>query len=62
MFKASNHLGLVILLAVLSSVAPMGTDVYIPSIPDIANTYELNNEKPKSPTIELFLLDRKSTV
>ena len=55
MFKASNHLGLVILLAVLSSVAPMGIDVYIPSIPDIANTYGVSIEKIEL-SLSIFLI------
>ncbi len=55
MFKASNHLGLVVLLAILSSIAPMGIDAYIPSIPDIANTFKVSIEKIEL-SLSIFLI------
>lgn len=55
MIKASNHLGLAILLAVLSSVAPMGIDAYIPSIPDIATTFRVSIEKIEL-SLSIFLI------
>ena len=40
MKKSINHIYLIILLSVLSSVAPMGVDTYLPSIPDIAKSFK----------------------
>ena len=45
MKTASNHLYLIILLSVLSSVVPMGVDTYLPSIPDIAKYFDVNIHK-----------------
>ncbi|MGB6329711.1 MAG: multidrug effflux MFS transporter [Halarcobacter sp.] len=55
MIKASNHLGLAILLAVLSSIAPMGIDAYIPSIPDIAVSFSVSIEKIEL-SLSIFLI------
>ena len=49
MKKSINHIYFIILLSVLSSVAPMGIDTYIPSIPDIAKSFNVRIHK-----IELF--------
>ena len=45
MKKATNHIYLIILLSVLSSVAPMGVDTYLPSIPDIAKSFDVSIHK-----------------
>lgn len=55
MKKAINHIYLIILLAILSSVAPIATDTYIPSIPDIANTFHVSIEKIEL-TLSIFLI------
>ena len=55
MKKPMNHIYLIILLSVLSSVAPMGTDTYIPSIPDIAKYFEVGIEKIEL-TLSIFLI------
>jgi MFS transporter, DHA1 family, multidrug resistance protein len=55
MKKYENHLFLVLLLALLSSVPPLATDTYIPSIPDIANAFNVTFEKIEL-TIPIFLL------
>lgn len=45
MKKSENHIYLIVLLAALSSVAPMGIDTYIPSIPNIANIFNVGIDK-----------------
>jgi len=55
MKKSSNHIYLIILLAVLSSVAPMGIDTYIPSIPDIATAFHVGIEKIEL-SLSIFLI------
>jgi len=53
--KATNHIYLIILLSILSSVAPIATDTYIPSIPDIANEFNVGIEKIEL-TLSIFLI------
>ena len=55
MKKPINHIYLIVLLSVLSSVAPMGTDTYIPSIPDIARYFSVRIEKIEL-TLSIFLI------
>ncbi|WP_320035510.1 multidrug effflux MFS transporter [Halarcobacter sp.] len=55
MKKATNHIYLIILLSILSSVAPIATDTYIPSIPDIANDFSVSIEKIEL-TLSIFLI------
>ncbi|GGD46210.1 Bcr/CflA family drug resistance efflux transporter [Malaciobacter pacificus] len=55
MKKSAGHIYLIILLAVLSSVAPMGIDTYIPSIPDIASALHVGIEKIEL-TLSIFLI------
>ena len=46
MKKSINHIYLIILLSILSSVAPMGVDTYLPSIPDIKkNSFNVDIHK-----------------
>ncbi len=45
MKKAVNHIYLIVLLSILSSVAPIATDTYIPSIPEIASDFNVTIEK-----------------
>ncbi|RXJ91549.1 Bcr/CflA family drug resistance efflux transporter [Arcobacter sp. CECT 8983] len=55
MKKAHNHMYLIVLLAILSSVAPIATDTYIPSIPDIADSFNVSIEKIEL-TLSIFLI------
>lgn len=55
MKKAANHINLIILLAVLSSVAPMGIDTYIPSIPNIAEAFHVGINKIEL-SLSIFLI------
>jgi DHA1 family bicyclomycin/chloramphenicol resistance-like MFS transporter len=55
MKKSINHIYLIILLSVLSSVAPMGIDTYIPSIPDIASAFSVSIEKIEL-SLSIFLI------
>lgn len=55
MKKSINHLYLIILLSILSSVAPMGVDTYIPSIPDIATVFSVSIEKIEL-SLSIFLI------
>lgn len=55
MKKATNHIYLIIILSILSSVAPIATDTYIPSIPDIANEFHVSIEKIEL-TLSIFLI------
>ena len=54
MQKSINHTYLIILLAILSSIAPMGVDAYLPSIPDIANSFNVNIHKVEL-SLSIFL-------
>lgn len=55
MRKYENHLFLVLLLALLSSVPPLATDTYIPAIPNIAKYFAVHIEEIEL-TISIFLL------
>jgi MFS transporter, DHA1 family, multidrug resistance protein len=55
MKKSINHLYLIILLSILSSVAPMGVDTYLPSIPDIASSFSVSIEKIEL-SLSIFLI------
>ncbi|MDC0932223.1 multidrug effflux MFS transporter [Arcobacteraceae bacterium] len=55
MRKASNHIYLIILLSILSTVAPMGVDTYLPSIPTIASYFDVNIHKVEL-SLPIFLL------
>jgi DHA1 family bicyclomycin/chloramphenicol resistance-like MFS transporter len=52
--KSIGHIYLIILLAVLSSVAPIAIDTYIPSIPTIATDFNVSIEKIEL-TLSIFL-------
>ncbi len=54
MQKSINHIYLIILLAILSSIAPMGVDAYLPSIPDIATAFNVNIHKVEL-SLSIFL-------
>jgi len=53
--KSIGHIYLIILLAVLSSVAPIAIDTYIPSIPTIATDFNVSIEKIEL-TLSIFLI------
>lgn len=55
MRKSVNHIYLIILLAILSSVAPIAIDTYIPSIPNIAKHFDVSIEKIEL-TLSIFLI------
>ena len=55
MKKSINHIYLIILLAILSSVAPMGIDTYIPAIPTIATDLNVSIEKIEL-SLSIFLI------
>jgi MFS transporter, DHA1 family, multidrug resistance protein len=55
MQKTTNHIYLIIILAVLSSVAPMGIDTYLPSIPSIATDLEVSIDKIEL-SLSIFLI------
>ena len=55
MKKSINHIYFIILLSVLSSVAPMGIDTYIPSIPDIAKSFNVSIHKIEL-SLSIFLI------
>ena len=55
MRKSINHIYLIVLLAVLSSVAPMGIDTYIPAIPNIAEDLKVSIEKIEL-SLSVFLI------
>ncbi|MFA7070073.1 MAG: multidrug effflux MFS transporter [Sulfurimonas sp.] len=54
MKKAINHIYLIIILSVLSSVAPMGVDTYLPSIPQIATYFDVDIHKVEL-SLSIFL-------
>ncbi|OCL84311.1 Bicyclomycin resistance protein [Arcobacter porcinus] len=55
MKKSINHIYLIILLSILSSVAPMGVDTYLPSIPEIAKYFDVNIHKVEL-SLSIFLI------
>ena len=55
MRKSINHLYLIILISILSSVAPMGVDAYLPSIPEIAKYFDVNIHKVEL-SLSIFLI------
>ena len=55
MKKPINHIYLIVLLSVLSSVAPMGVDTYLPSIPDIAKSFHVSIHKIEL-SLSIFLI------
>lgn len=55
MKKSINHIYLIILLSILSSVAPMGIDTYLPSIPEIAKYFDVNIHKVEL-SLSIFLI------
>ncbi|MCT7521097.1 multidrug effflux MFS transporter [Aliarcobacter cryaerophilus] len=55
MRKSINHLYLIILISILSSVAPMGVDTYLPSIPEIAKYFDINIHKVEL-SLSIFLI------
>lgn len=54
MKKAINHIYLIVLLSILSSVAPMGVDTYLPSIPQIATYFDVDIHKVEL-SLSIFL-------
>jgi DHA1 family bicyclomycin/chloramphenicol resistance-like MFS transporter len=55
MQRAINQTYLIILLSVLSSVAPIATDTYIPSIPSIAHSFKVSIDNIEL-TLTIFLI------
>ncbi|MDY3200082.1 MAG: multidrug effflux MFS transporter [Arcobacter sp.] len=55
MKKPINHIYLIVLLSVLSSAAPMGTDTYLPSIPEIAKSFGVSIDKIEL-SLSIFLI------
>ncbi len=55
MKKPISHIYLIILLSILSSVAPIGVDTYLPSIPDIALAFNVSIEKIEL-SLSIFLI------
>ena len=55
MKKSINHIYLIILLSVLSSVAPMGIDTYLPSIVQISDYFNVSIHKVEL-SLSIFLL------
>ncbi|RXJ58179.1 multidrug effflux MFS transporter [Candidatus Marinarcus aquaticus] len=55
MKKSINHIYLIILLSILSAVAPMSIDTYIPSIPNMAQDFAVGIEKVEL-TLSIFLI------
>lgn len=55
MKKSIHHIYLIILLAILSSVAPISIDTYIPSIPNMAADFGVSIEKVEL-TLSIFLI------
>ncbi|MFA7570065.1 MAG: multidrug effflux MFS transporter [Sulfurimonadaceae bacterium] len=55
MKKPINHIYLIILLAILSAVAPVAVDTYIPSIPSMANDFHVGIEQIEL-TLAIFLI------
>ena len=55
MRKSINPLYFLILISILSSVAPMGVDTYLPSIPEIAKYFDVNIHKVEL-SLSIFLI------
>lgn len=55
MKKSTNHIYLIILLSILSSVAPMGVDTYLPSIPEISKYFDVSIQKVEL-SLPIFLI------
>ncbi|MDX4026833.1 multidrug effflux MFS transporter [Aliarcobacter skirrowii] len=55
MKKSTSHIYLIILLSILSSVAPIATDTYLPSIPEIAKYFDVNIHKIEL-SLSIFLI------
>lgn len=55
MRKTVNHINLIILLAVLSAIAPIAVDTYIPSIPTMAKEFNVGIDKIEL-TLSIFLI------
>lgn len=55
MKKISNQIPLIILLALLSAIAPMSIDTYIPAIPQMANSFDIGIEQIEL-TLSIFLI------
>lgn len=55
MKQANNHIFLIVLLAILTSVAPMGIDTYIASIPNISRYFDVSIEKVEL-SLSVFLI------
>ncbi|MFV7789234.1 multidrug effflux MFS transporter [Aliarcobacter lanthieri] len=55
MKKSINHIYLIVLISILSSVAPMGVDTYLPSIPEIAKYFDVNIHKVEL-SLAIFLI------
>lgn len=55
MKKPINHIYLIVLLAILSAVAPVAVDTYIPSIPSMANDFQVGIEQVEL-TLAIFLI------
>ena len=55
MKNANNHIALILLLAILSSVTPLAVDMYLPSMPEIANDLNVKINKIEL-TISIFLI------
>src|SRR5574344_2058460 len=55
MKKSTNHIYLIILLSILSSVAPMGVDTYLPSIPEISKYFDASIQKIEL-SLPIFLI------
>lgn len=55
MKKATNHISLILLLALLASVTPLAIDTYLPSMPDIAKDFNVPINKIEL-TVSIFLI------
>ncbi len=55
MKTAQNHITLILLLAILSSVAPLAIDTYLPSMPNIADELDVSINKIEM-TLSIFLI------
>ena len=55
MKKSINHIYLIILLSAATSVAPIGIDAYLPSIPDIAKSFDISIHKVEL-SLSIFLI------
>ncbi len=55
MKKPINHIYLIVLLAILSAVAPVAVDTYIPSIPKMASDFNVGIEQVEL-TLSIFLI------